>query len=107
MQYRSVAAVHGETGADPEMLHGGWLPVLYYTELRGWLANNDRLTPIVLCVNEQVKGGWLATPSTPPPPPSRAQPLYRMRKKSLVKHVFNFGSQCKYVMWDDARTFAP
>ena len=31
----------------------------------GGLASNDRPTPIVLRTNEQVKGGWLATPSTP------------------------------------------
>ena len=39
----------------------------YFTILNygGWLANNDGPTPIVLCTNEQVKGGWLATPSTP------------------------------------------
>ena len=43
-------------GTDPEMLRlSGWLLVL-------WLANSDRSTPIVLCANEQVKGGWLATP---------------------------------------------
>ena len=38
----------------------------YFTILNygGWLASNDGPTPIVLCTNEQVKGGWLATPST-------------------------------------------
>ena len=41
-------------GADPEIFH------------RGWLASNDRPT------NEQLKDGWLATPSTPPPPPGSA-----------------------------------
>ena len=30
---------------------------------------------------------------------SRAQTLYRTWKKSLVKHVFNFGSQCMH--WRD------
>ena len=43
---------------------GGYL---YFTILNygGWLASNDRPTPILLCTNEQVNGGWLATPSTP------------------------------------------
>ena len=35
------------TGADPEIFHGGWLPVLYYTEPWGWMASNDRPIPIV------------------------------------------------------------
>ena len=43
----------------------GWLPILYHTEPLGWLASNDRLIPIVSCINKQVKGGRLATPSTP------------------------------------------
>ena len=29
-----------------------------------WLASNGRPSPIVLFTNEQVKGRWLATPST-------------------------------------------
>ena len=29
---------------------------------------------------------------------------YGTQKKSLVKHVFNFGSQCKYMTWYDPRT---
>ena len=74
-----LRAAHVAAGADPEILHGGWLsgwlPILYYTILNygGWLTGNDRPTPIVLCTNKQVKGGWLATPSTPTPPPH--QPL--------------------------------
>ena len=57
-------------GADPEIFRGGWLsgwlPVLYYIKTwgAGWLASNDRPIPIVSCTNKQVKGGWLATPST-------------------------------------------
>ena len=48
------------TGADPETFHGAWLSgwlLFNYTEPWGWLASNDRPTPIVLCTNEQVYGG--------------------------------------------------
>ena len=72
-------------GADPEILHGGWLsgwlPILYYTELWG-VADRQRYrsTPIVLCTNKQVKGGWLATH-----PPPLNQPLYTCMQEFLTQ----------------------
>ena len=46
---------------------GGYQYLIHYTEqAMGVAGSNDRPTNIVLCANEHVKGGWLATPSTPP-----------------------------------------
>ena len=53
--FRSAGCI--ASGTDKEIFHGGeWVAVYsYYTKLWGWLA---RPIPIVLCTNEQVKGGW-------------------------------------------------
>ena len=64
--------LHVTAGADLEILHGrwlmGWLPIVNYTDAckgGGWLIMVD-VSYTTLHKKKIVKGGWLATLSTPP-----------------------------------------
>ena len=68
-QYQLHAMIMRSPGADPEILHEGWLSGwlhMYVTILncRGWLASIARPIPIVSCTN--VKGGVASHPIHPP-----------------------------------------
>ena len=68
------------------------------TLLYWWLARNDTPIPIASCTNKQVKGGWLATPSTPLDQPLLFH-LLAWNSKQLSSHLLCISDQCVDQHW--------